>query len=65
MSKFNKISKTLFVPMMGRIYSSENFPNILYDETALKLKDTLPDINKDQSKYTFMASAIRSMNIDR
>lgn len=65
MSKFNKISKTLFVPMMGRIYSSENFPNVLYDETALKLKDTLPDINKDQSEYTFMASAVRSMNIDR
>lgn len=65
MSKFNKISKTLFVPMMGRIYSSEYYPNILYDETALKLKPKLPDINKDQSEYTFMASAVRSMNIDR
>lgn len=65
MSKFNKISKTLFVPMMGRIYSSENYPNILYDKTALKLKDKLPNINKKQSEYTFMASAVRSRNIDR
>lgn len=65
MSKFNKVSKTLFVPMMGRIYSSENYPNILYDKTALKLKPKLPNINKKQSEYTFMASAVRSMNIDR
>ena len=43
MSKFNKVSKTLFVPMMGRIYSSENYPNILYDKTALKLKPKLPN----------------------
>ena len=60
MSKFNKVSKTLFVPMMGRIYSSENYPNILYDKTALKLKPKLPNINKKQSEYTFMASAVRT-----
>ena len=38
---FNKISKTLFVPMYGRIYTTEHFPNILNDITALKLKDKI------------------------
>jgi len=63
--EFNKISKTLFIPMRGRIYSTEHFPNILKDDIALKLKDKLPPEEKVQSQYTYIASAVRSRNIDR
>lgn len=63
--EFNKISKTLFVPMRGRIYATEHFPNILNDKEALKLKDKLPPEKNVQSQYTYLASAVRSRNIDR
>ena len=62
---FNKISKTLFVPMYGRIYTTEHFPNILNDETAIKLKNKIPPEEKPQSQYTYIASAVRSRNIDK
>ena len=55
--RFNEISNTLFVPMRGRIYATENFPHILKDEEALKLKDKLPPEKGTQSQYTFLASA--------
>ena len=42
MPKFNAVENTLFIPMLGRIYASEHFQNILYDEKALSLKDALP-----------------------
>ena len=43
---FNKISKTLFVPLYGRIYTTEHFPNILNDTTSLKLKNKIPPEEK-------------------
>lgn len=61
---FNKKSSTLFIPMRGRIYSTENFPNILKDEEALKLKNKIPPEKGNQSQYTYLASAIRSKNMD-
>lgn len=54
--------------MLGRIYASENFPKIFYDNRALALKDMLPrDIVQDntQNQYTYLASATRSANVDR
>ena len=42
MPEFNAVENTLFIPMLGRIYASEHFQNILYDEKALSLKDALP-----------------------
>lgn len=42
MDKLGTIEITLFVPMLGRIYASENFLKILYDNRALALKDKLP-----------------------
>ena len=63
--EFNKISKTLFIPMRGRIYTSQHFPNILKDDIAVKVSDKLPPENKPQSQYTYIASAVRSRNIDR
>ena len=68
MPDFSTVEDTLFVPMLGRIYSSENFPHILKDEKALELKARLPENLKGkdtQTQYTLMASAVRSTNMDR
>ena len=68
MPEFSALENTLFIPMLGRIYASEHFRNILYDETALSLKDALPKDLADkgsQSQYTLLASASRSANMDR
>ena len=68
MSKLGVVEDTLFVPMLGRIYASEHYPQILYDKKALELKKELPsDLIKQnmQSQYTLLASASRSANMDR
>lgn len=68
MPDFDTIEDTLFVPMLGRIYASEKFPEILYDKKALELKDKLPENIKGkdtQTQYTLLASAVRSTNMDR
>ena len=68
MPEFNAVENTLFIPMLGRIYASEHFQNILYDEKALSLKDVLPKSLAEtgsQSQYTLLASASRSANMDR
>lgn len=67
MPNFTNVEETLFVPMLGRIYASENFPWIFYDEKAMELKEKLPSHIKGQdtqTQYTFMASAIRSVHMD-
>ena len=68
MPDFSTVEDTLFVPMLGRIYASEHFPNILNDRKALELKPRLPKNLKGQdtqTQYTLMASAVRSTNMDR
>ncbi len=62
------VEDTLYVPMLGRIYASENCRNILYDEKALELKNKMPEgliENDTQTQYTYLASAARSANMDR
>ena len=56
------VEDTLYVPMLGRIYASENCRNILYDEKALELKSKLPKgliENDTQTQYTYVDSAAR------
>jgi O-methyltransferase involved in polyketide biosynthesis len=36
--KFGAVEDTLYMPMLGRIYASENCRNILYDKKALELR---------------------------
>ena len=67
-SDLGVVEDTLFVPMLGRIYASENCRNILYDKKALELKKYLPESvlkNDTQTQYTYLASAARSVNMDR
>lgn len=62
------VEDTLYVPMLGRIYASEHFKDILYDEKALELKGKLPAgmlEGSTQTQYTYLASASRSANVDR
>ena len=66
--KLGVIEDTLFVPLLGRIYAGEHFPDILNDKKALDLKKEIPAdiINNDtQTQYTYLASASRSANMDR
>lgn len=68
MSKLGTVEDTLFVPLLGRIYASKNFPALLYDEKALELEKSIPSsvIDGDKQKqYTLIASASRSKNMDR
>lgn len=37
MSKLGVVEDTLFVPMLGRIYAREHYPQILYDKKALDI----------------------------
>ena len=66
MSKLGVVEDTLFVPMLGRIYASERYPQVLYDQKALELKKKLPsDLLEygSQNQYTLLASATRSANM--
>lgn len=68
MPQLGVVEDTLFVPMVGRLYASEYCPQILYDQKALELKETLPPgllKREGQSQYTMLASAVRSANMDR
>ena len=67
-SRLGVVEDTLYVPMLGRIYASENYKNILYDIKALELKRDMPEglvENDTQTQYTYLASASRSANVDR
>ena len=67
MAELSTVSETLFVPMLGRIYSSKEHPSVFRDEFALSFENKLPKdllTKGHQSEYTLMASAIRSKNID-
>ncbi len=70
MAELGVVEDTLFVPMVWRIYASENCRKVLYDEKALTLKNRLPkglvsqSLNR-QSEYNMIASASRSANMDR
>ncbi len=67
MSELQTVSETLYVPLLGRMYASEHYPEILYDTAALSLSDRLPEriiTMSGQNEYTYLASAVRSKNID-
>jgi len=66
--KLGVVEDTLYVPMAGRIYASEQCPQVLYDKKALELKRKIPASalgGGSQTQYTYLASASRSANVDR
>lgn len=67
MENLNEIESTLFVPLLGRIFASENYPNLFEDKKSLSIKDKLPKdlCSNEQTEYTLLAGATRSVNMDR
>lgn len=60
MPDLSTVEDTLFVPMLGRIYTSEDRPHILTDKKAPELKDKLSRTIKGQdtlTQYTLTAGA--------
>lgn len=67
MSNLTKVSETLNIPMNGRIYSSKFTPKFFYDEKAIELYEKYPKDFKnsfEDEEYTYIASAMRSKNMD-
>ena len=52
MQNMGIVEDTLFVPLLGRIYASERFPNILRDDAALSLKDRIPRDIAERGRQT-------------
>ncbi|MFT4452539.1 class I SAM-dependent methyltransferase [Parvimonas sp. G1425] len=61
------VEDTLYIPLVARIYVSENFPEFFYDKKALSLKQYIPTnlIEKNASEYFHMASVCRQDVIDK
>lgn len=52
MSKLGVVEDTLFVPMLGRIYASEHYPQILYDKKHWK-DDRFLMVENDRFDYMY------------
>lgn len=61
------VEDTLYIPLIARIYVSENFPDFFYDEKALSLKQYIPanSIESNTTEYFYMASVCRQHTIDK
>ena len=60
------VPDTLYLPLAARVYSTERFPEYFRDETALSLKDRIPEgVDEGSSEYTYLASVARYYNTDR
>ena len=67
MPELSVVSETLYVPLLGRIHASKHDPKVLYDKAALALEPKLPasvEQATGQNEYTYLASAVRSKNVD-
>ncbi len=63
----SEVSETLYIPLLGRIYAAAFHPDILKDETVLAIEKKLPHKILEmpgQNEYTYLASAVRSRDID-
>lgn len=66
MIQTQSVSSTLYVPLMGNIYTSKHFKELLFDEKALELESAIPQNNIDiiNNEYYYLASASRYYNMD-
>ena len=69
MPELSELSKTLYIPLVGRIYASRHYPSMIHDPKALGLESSLPEdaatMNRRQNEYTMVSSIARSVNMDR
>ena len=61
------VEDTLYIPLIARIYASEEFSSFFYDKKALSLKQHIPAncIEKNSIEYFYMASVCRQQTIDK
>lgn len=69
MIKKQSVSSTLYVPLIGNIYTSKNFKKLLFDQKAIDLEKKIPqntanDIEEISNEYYYLASASRYYNMD-
>lgn len=69
MAELSELSKTLYVPLVGRIHASKHYPSMIEDSKVLDLEAALPPeasaIRKGAGEYAMVASVARSVNMDR
>ena len=67
MDKLNGVEDTLFIPLVGRIYSSKCYKEFFYDEKALELEKYIKDdlIKENTGEYFTLASISRFYELDR
>ena len=69
MAELSELSKTLYVPLVGRIHASKHYPSMIADPKVLDLEAALPPeasaIRKGAGEYAMVASVARSVNMDR
>ncbi len=66
MIETQSISNTLYLPLMGNIYTSKKFQELLFDKKALELEKEVP-INlllEESDEYFYLAAASRYYNMD-
>ena len=60
MPELSELSKTLYIPLVGRIYASRHYPSMIHDPKALGLESSLPEdaatMNRGQNEYTMVSS---------
>lgn len=66
MSKLDGVEDTLFIPLVGRIYSSKHYKEFFYDEKALELEQYIPSklIEENSDEYFTMAALSRFVEFD-
>ena len=66
--ELGNVEETLFVPLRGRIFATNNFNHILDDKKSLEIASKIPEkylSMEGESEYTLLSSATRSMNMDK
>ncbi len=66
MIETQSVSNTLYLPLIGNIYTSKKFRELLFDEKALQLEKDVPlNISQKTSpEYFYLAAASRYYNMD-
>ena len=69
MAGLSELSKTLYIPLVGRIHASRHYPSLISDSKVLDLEPFLPPeasaLRDGAGEYAMVASVVRSINMDR
>lgn len=64
-----ELSRTLYIPLVGRIHESRHYPSLISDSKVLDLESSLPPeasaLRDGAGEYAMVASIVRPINMDR